>query len=35
MPHVFVEAFARAYESSIRELDGAAAQRERVVADGS
>jgi type VI secretion system protein len=35
MPHVFIEAFARAYESSIRELDGAAAQRERLVGDGS
>jgi type VI secretion system FHA domain protein len=35
MPHVFVEAFARAYESSIRELDGAAGQRERVVGDAS
>ncbi len=35
MPHVFVEAFARAYESSIRELDGAAGQRERVAGDGS
>lgn len=33
MPHVFIEAFARAYESSIRELDGAAGQRERVVGD--
>ncbi|MGH8263932.1 MAG: type VI secretion system-associated FHA domain protein TagH [Steroidobacteraceae bacterium] len=35
MPHVFVEAFARAYESSIRELDGAAGQRERLAGDGS
>lgn len=35
MPHVFVEAFARAYESSIRELDNAAGQRERVASDAS
>jgi type VI secretion system protein len=35
MPHVFIEAFARAYESSIRELDGAAAQRERAAGDGA
>lgn len=36
MPHVFVEAFARAYESSIRELEGAAAgQRDRLAGDGS
>jgi type VI secretion system protein len=35
MPHVFIEAFARAYESSIRELDGAAGQRERVAGEGS
>ncbi len=35
MPHVFVEAFARAYESSLRELEGAASQRERLVGDAS
>jgi type VI secretion system protein len=35
MPHVFVEAFARAYESSIRELDGASGQRERIASEGS
>lgn len=35
MPHVFIEAFARAYESSIRELDGASGQRERLVGDGA
>lgn len=35
MPHVFVEAFARAYESSLRELEGAASQRERQVGDAS
>jgi predicted component of type VI protein secretion system len=35
LPHVFAEAFARAYESSIRELNGAAGQRERVAGEGS
>jgi type VI secretion system protein len=35
MPHVFVEAFARAYESSLRELEGAASQRERLMGDAS
>ena len=35
MPHVFVEAFARAYESSLRELEGAASLRERLVGDAS
>ena len=35
MPHVFVEAFARAYESSLRELEDAASRRDRLVGDAS
>ncbi len=35
MPHVFVEAFARAYESSLRELKDAASRRDRLVGDAS